>query len=57
MQENDILLVVSDKESMLNDIPALCRVVHCELVRTFTMQGLFLFMIRNKKWEAKQIPS
>ncbi len=52
MKENGILLVVSDKESMLNDIPALCRLVKCELVKTFSMKELLLFIIKNKNWEA-----
>jgi TusA-related sulfurtransferase len=50
MRENDTLLVVSDKESMLNDIPAVCRLIECELVRTFTTRGLMMFLIKNKKW-------
>ena len=51
MRENDIALVVSDKESMLNDIPAICNLVECELLKTMRMKGLMLFMIKNKKWK------
>jgi TusA-related sulfurtransferase len=51
MKENDIALVVSDKESMLNDIPAICRLIECELLRTMRMKNLILFIIKNKKWK------
>jgi len=51
MQENDTLMVVSDKESMLNDIPAVCRIVMCELLKIFKLNGLIIFLIKNKKWE------
>jgi len=51
MQENDTLMVVSDKESMLNDIPALCSLILCDLLKTFNMSDLMIFLIRNKKWE------
>ena len=50
MKENDIALVVSDKESMLNDIPAICNLVECELLKTVRMKDLMLFIIKNKKW-------
>ncbi|MCK9419747.1 MAG: hypothetical protein M0R70_10245 [Nitrospirae bacterium] len=50
MKENDIALVVSDKESMLNDIPAICDQVGCELLKTVRMKDLMLFLIKNKKW-------
>ena len=50
MKEGALLLVVSDKESMQNDIPALCHLVQCELVKTYRVKELLLFMIRNKKW-------
>jgi TusA-related sulfurtransferase len=51
MKENDTLMVVSDKESMLSDIPAMCRLMMCELVKIFKMSDLMIFMIKNKKWE------
>jgi TusA-related sulfurtransferase len=54
MEENGVLLVVSDKESMLNDIPALSRMIGCQLVKTFSMKGLLLFIIRNKKWTDRE---
>ena len=50
MKENDIVLVVSDKVSMLNDIPAICNQVKCELLKTFKMKDLMLFIIKNKNW-------
>lgn len=50
MKENDIALVVSDKASMLNDIPAVCNLVECELLKTVRMKDLMLFIIKNKKW-------
>jgi TusA-related sulfurtransferase len=51
MKENDLLMVISDKESMLNDIPAMCSLVECELVKKFTLSGLMIFVIKNKRWE------
>jgi len=43
-------MVVSDKESMLNDIPALCNLIMCECVTIYKMSGLWIFLIKNKKW-------
>jgi TusA-related sulfurtransferase len=49
MNDNELVVVVSDKVSMLSDIPAVCRLVRCELLKTFRIEGLLLFIIRNKK--------
>jgi TusA-related sulfurtransferase len=50
MKENDTLMVVSDKASMLNDIPAMCRLIMCELLKIFKTSDLMIFLIKNKKW-------
>ena len=50
MKENDTLMVVSDKASMLNDIPAMCRLIMCELLKVFKTSDLMIFLIKNKKW-------
>jgi hypothetical protein len=46
-------MAVSDKESMLNDIPALCSLVKVELLNTIIMNNLFIFFIKNKHWGNK----
>jgi TusA-related sulfurtransferase len=51
MKENDTLMVVSDKESMLSDIPAICNLTVCELIKIFKTRDLMIFLIKNKKWE------
>jgi len=43
-------MVVSDKESMLNDIPAMCSLIMCELLKIFKTSDLMIFLIKNKKW-------
>lgn len=50
MHEYDVALVVSDQESMLNDIPALCNMVNCELLKIIRMENLIYFLIKNKQW-------
>ena len=43
-------MVASDKESLLNDIPAMCHLIECELLKIYKMSNLVLFLIKNKKW-------
>ncbi len=43
-------MVVSDRESMLNDIPAICNLIECELVKIYKTGELMIFSIKNKKW-------
>jgi TusA-related sulfurtransferase len=50
MKEQELVVVISDKVSMLSDIPAICRLAQCALLKTFRMDGLLLFIIQNKKW-------
>lgn len=44
----DIALVVSDKCSMTNDIPAYCGMMKHELLRQEEKDGLFQFWIRKR---------
>ncbi len=41
-----VALVISDKSSMLNDIPAYCRVTKHQLVKQEEKDGLFYFWIK-----------
>ncbi len=43
-------MVISDKESMLNDIPSVCSLVGVKLLNTLKFNGLYMFFIQNKKW-------
>jgi TusA-related sulfurtransferase len=43
-------MVISDKESMLNDIPSVCSLVDTKLLNTIKFNGLYIFFIQNKKW-------
>ena len=54
MKENDTLMVVSDKASMLNDIPAMCRLIMCKQLHVFKTSDLMIFLIKNKKWHEGQ---
>lgn len=47
LSQGAIVLVVSDKVSMLNDIPAYCRQTRHELLRQEERGGLFHFWIRK----------
>lgn len=44
-------MVISDKESLLNDIPAVCRLIKVELLNVVRLKDLYIFFIKNKKWE------
>jgi hypothetical protein len=44
-------MVISDKYSLLNDIPAICRLLKVELVNVVKLNDLYIFFIKNKKWE------
>lgn len=41
-------LVISDKCSMLNDIPAYCRMTGHELLKQDENDGIFRFLIRKR---------
>lgn len=43
----DVVLVISDKCSMLNDIPAYCRMLQHDLLQQQETDGLFQFWIRK----------
>lgn len=44
----EVVLVISDKSSMLNDIPAWCNMTGNELLKTETADGLFNFWIGKR---------
>lgn len=48
MQSGDIVLVESDKISMLNDIPSYCSSTKNELVGQEEKNGLYYFWIKIK---------
>ena len=43
----EVALVVSDKSSMLNDIPAYCRMTDRELIKHEEEKGLYHFWIKK----------
>ena len=43
----DVVLVISDKCSMVNDIPAYCNLTKRELLKKEEKDGLFYFWIRK----------
>jgi len=43
----DIILVISDKSSMLNDIPAYCAMTKHELIKQECNDKLYYFWIRK----------
>ena len=43
----EIALVISDKCSMIKDIPAYCNITHNELLRQEEIDGLYHFWIRK----------
>ncbi|MCL6119794.1 MAG: hypothetical protein M1584_02000 [Deltaproteobacteria bacterium] len=51
MKQNDILTVISDKDSLLNDIPALCSLMGVQLLNAVDLKDLYVFFIKNKNWE------
>jgi len=51
LNQDDVLTVVSDKDSLLNDIPALCSLVNVRLIDVIELKDLYIFFIKNKKWE------
>ena len=44
----NVALVISDKCSMLNDLPAFCRMTNNELLKQDEADGLFHFWIRKQ---------
>lgn len=48
MPVGDILLAVSDKVSMLNDVPAYCQATHNPLIQQSEENGVFKFWIRKE---------
>ena len=50
LKPEDMLMVVSDKESMLNDIPSVCSLINTKLLNTIKLNDLYMFLIQNKKW-------
>ncbi len=44
-------MVISDKDSLLNDIPALCSLINVKLLNVIKLKDLYIFFIKNKKWE------
>ncbi len=44
-------MVVSDKDSLLNDIPALCSLISVKLLNVINLKDLCIFFIKNKKWD------
>ena len=48
MALGEILLAVSDKVSMLNDIPAYCQATHNSLLRQTQENGVFRFWIKKE---------
>ncbi len=47
-QAGDVVLVLSDKSSMLNDIPAWCNMTGNELLKTENAEGMFNFWIGKR---------
>ncbi|MFA7484336.1 MAG: sulfurtransferase TusA family protein [Vulcanimicrobiota bacterium] len=45
----DVVLVISDKCSMISDIPAYCRMTGHELLEQEESDGLFRFWIRKSQ--------
>lgn len=43
----EVALVISDKSSMLNDIPAYCSITQHELLKQEQSDGLYQFWIRK----------
>ncbi len=43
-------MVISDKDSLLNDIPALCSLVKVHLLNAVELNNLYIFFIKNKNW-------
>ena len=48
-------MVISDKESMLNDIPSVCSLSNTKLLNTIKLNDLYIFLIQNKKWASAQV--
>lgn len=42
-------MVVSDKVSLLNDIPAVCRLMRAELLRVVDLKDIFIFFIKKQE--------
>jgi len=43
----EVVLIVSDKSSMINDIPAYCRMTDHELMKHEEIEGLYRFWIKK----------
>lgn len=48
MQRDDIVLVESNKVSMLKDIPSYCRLTENQLIKQKEKDGLYYFWIKIK---------